>query len=169
MQHFCTGSQVHVRCLVCDQGSGNRSFTSGLISVDWLKSLTSFSAHAALLHWFTSPYVRRLVFDRESGTADVHTWSVFARPQMHRIHLSEIRYPDTLRPQVTFQVLHQSRPLLMEGSCRQNLLTQLLCSHRMPSSFARLDHNTHITCNSFSGSATCAVSSIPSPVTRMPR
>ena len=59
---------------------------------------------AGLLHWFTSPYVRRLVFDRSSGTVDVHTWSVFARPQEMRIHLSEIRYPNTLRPQVTFQV-----------------------------------------------------------------
>ena len=59
---------------------------------------------AALLHWFTSPYVRRLVFYRISQTVELHTWSVFARPQVTRIHLSEVRYPDTLRPQVTFQV-----------------------------------------------------------------
>ena len=59
---------------------------------------------AALLHWFTSPYVRRLVFHRTSQIVELHTWSVFARPQVTRIHLSEVRYPDTLRPQVTFQV-----------------------------------------------------------------
>ena len=59
---------------------------------------------AGLLHWFTSPYVRRLVFDRSSGTLEINTLSVLAQPQTTRIHLSEIRYPDTLRPQVTFQV-----------------------------------------------------------------
>ena len=59
---------------------------------------------AGLLHWFTSPYVRRLVFDRSSGTVELHTLSVLAQPQTTRIHLSEVRYPDTLRPQVTFKV-----------------------------------------------------------------
>ena len=44
------------------------------------------------------------MFNRTSQTLELHTWSVFARPQVTRIHLSEVRYPDTLRPQVTFQV-----------------------------------------------------------------
>ena len=66
--------------------------------------LISYTVLAGLLHWFTSPYVRRLVFDRSSGTLEINTLSIFAQPQTTRIHLSEIRYPDTLRPQVTFQV-----------------------------------------------------------------
>ncbi|BDA40457.1 Uncharacterized protein C1834.10c [Coccomyxa sp. Obi] len=57
-----------------------------------------------LLHWFTSPYVRRLVYDRKSETLEIETLSVFARPQITRTHLSEIAYPDTIRPQVTFAV-----------------------------------------------------------------
>ena len=74
---------------------------------------------AGLLHWFTSPYVRRLVYDRKSQTVEVHTWSVFARPQTTRIHLSEIRYPDTLRPQVTFQVRALGAEDFLEPCCKQ--------------------------------------------------
>ena len=44
------------------------------------------------------------MFRRTSQTLELHTWSFFARPQVTCIHLSEVRYPDTLRPQVTFQV-----------------------------------------------------------------
>ncbi|EIE26861.1 hypothetical protein COCSUDRAFT_59369 [Coccomyxa subellipsoidea C-169] len=57
-----------------------------------------------LLHWFTSPYVRQLVFDKKSNTMEIETLSVFARPQITRAHLAEISYPDTIRPQVTFAV-----------------------------------------------------------------
>jgi hypothetical protein len=57
-----------------------------------------------LLHWFTSPYVRRLVYDRRSETLDLETLSVLARLLHTRAHLSEVTYPDTMRPQVTFKV-----------------------------------------------------------------
>ncbi len=35
---------------------------------------------------------------------ELHTLSILAQPQTTRIHLSEVCYPDTLRPQVTFKV-----------------------------------------------------------------
>lgn len=61
-------------------------------------------AVAGLLHWFTSPYVRRLVFDKRSNTMEIETLSILAQPQISRAHLAEITYPDTVRPQVTFAV-----------------------------------------------------------------
>lgn len=61
-----------------------------------------------LLHWFTSPYVHRLVFDRTSETLDLETLSVLARQQRTRAHMSQVAYPDTLKPQVTFQVRRTS-------------------------------------------------------------
>jgi hypothetical protein len=61
---------------------------------------------AGLLHWFTSPYVRQLVYDRKANTLQIETLSVFARPQITHVHLAEIAYPDTIRPQVTFSVSH---------------------------------------------------------------
>ena len=59
---------------------------------------------AGLLHWFTSPYVRRLVFDRSTEGLELETLSILARKQITRTHLSRVAYPDTLKPQVTFQV-----------------------------------------------------------------
>ena len=70
-------------------------------------------ASAGLLHWFTSPYVHRLVFDRTSQTLKLETLSVFARRQTTKAHLSQVAYPDTLKPQVTFQVW--CMPLVISG------------------------------------------------------
>jgi TMEM70/TMEM186/TMEM223 protein family len=60
---------------------------------------------AGLLHWFTSPYVRRLVYRRASGTAEVETLDVFARPVSVSFRVpADVEYADTLRPQTSFAV-----------------------------------------------------------------
>lgn len=73
------------------------------------------SVAAGLLHWFTSPYVRRLLFDKKSGSLDVEYLSLLARPQHMRAHISELAYPDTLKPQVTFKV---GAPLCADSESR---------------------------------------------------
>ena len=103
-----------------------------ILHVDRGLALTYEILPAALLHWFTSPYVRRLVFNRTSQTLELHTWSVFARPQVTRIHLSEVRYPDTLRPQVTFQVSFFAviQPFLhccCASACLSDMLSSWAC------------------------------------------
>lgn len=63
-----------------------------------------------LLHWFTSPYVHRLEYDRQSKTVRAQTLSLLAQPVESRFHEAEVQYPDTLRPQVTFQVANPDIP-----------------------------------------------------------
>ncbi len=84
-------------------------------------------ACAGLLHWFTSPYVRQLVFDKKSNTMEIETLSVFARPQITRAHLAEISYPDTIRPQVTFAVSHWLHLASFAGSPKQLWTTCMSC------------------------------------------
>lgn len=59
---------------------------------------------AGLLHWFTSPYVHRLEHDRKTGGVTVETMSILGQPQISKFHESAVRYPNTIRPQVTFEV-----------------------------------------------------------------
>ena len=65
--------------------------------------------HAGLLHWFTGPYVHRLVYDRRTRSMDIDTVSFVAQwVHHHGIKLDELQPPNTMRPQVTFQVSGQS-------------------------------------------------------------
>ena len=56
------------------------------------------------MHWFTSPYVHWLTYNKATGLAEVETLNLFAKHQRRTFSESEVQYPNTLRPQATFQV-----------------------------------------------------------------
>jgi TMEM70/TMEM186/TMEM223 protein family len=64
-----------------------------------------------LLHWFTSPYIHRLVYDPTKQDVTVTVLNLLARPVTYTIPLSEIGYPNTLRPQASFEVRSWPHPL----------------------------------------------------------
>eukprot|EP00884_Botryococcus_braunii_P004768 jgi/Botrbrau1/14292/Bobra.0369s0006.1 len=67
-------------------------------------TLCSFGAFTTgLLHWFTSPYIHRLVYQPDRPEVQVTVLSLLARPATYTIPLSEITPPNTLRPQASFQ------------------------------------------------------------------
>jgi hypothetical protein len=68
------------------------------------KTVSQEECAAGLLHWFTSPYIHRLEHDPGKSNITVTVLNLFARPVKYTIPLAEIAYPDTLRPQVSFQV-----------------------------------------------------------------
>ena len=59
---------------------------------------------AGLLHWFTSPYVHSLEYDRPTGNVTVQTLNILGQPRYSSFNKSEAAYPATMRPQVTFEV-----------------------------------------------------------------
>ena len=58
------------------------------------------------MHWFTSPYVHRLIHNSKTGLTEVETLSILAKYQRRTFSESEIEYPNSFRPQATFQVRH---------------------------------------------------------------
>ncbi len=56
----------------------------------------------ALLQWFASPYVLRLVLDGEHAT--VTTLNLLAQPQTRTFSIQDMREPQTMRPLATFEV-----------------------------------------------------------------
>ena len=67
---------------------------------------------AGLLHWFTSPYIHRMVYHRNTGMVDLESLTVLARPRRDSFHVASVAYPQTYRPQATFQVSHVAKCLL---------------------------------------------------------
>ena len=59
---------------------------------------------AGLLHWFTSPYIHRMVYHRKTGMVDLESLTMLARPRRDSFHVAAAAYPQTLKPQATFQV-----------------------------------------------------------------
>ena len=57
-----------------------------------------------LMHWFTGPYVHRLTYDRSTQRFSAKTMSLLARPVQTTFFPNEVKYPQSLRPNVTFQV-----------------------------------------------------------------
>lgn len=78
-------------------------------------------AIAGLLHWFTSPYVHQLDFNRELREGEAKTLSIFAQPQIQRFNESEIKFSDTMRPQVTFEVCFGHSLLAKDSVSNLNL------------------------------------------------
>ena len=77
---------------------------------------------AGLLHWFCGPYVHRLSYEQSTDTLDVTTLNILAQPVRQRLHMQQLRPPEGLRPQATFQVCpyvsHSAlgqQPLLADG------------------------------------------------------
>lgn len=58
----------------------------------------------SLLHWFTSPYVHELQYDRVTEQFKTERLSFFTRPIHNTFPLSAVKYADSLRPQTTFSV-----------------------------------------------------------------
>lgn len=56
----------------------------------------------SLLHWFTSPYVHELQYDRATEKFKTERLSFFTRPIHNTFPLSAVKYADSLRPQTTF-------------------------------------------------------------------
>ena len=67
---------------------------------------------AGLLHWFTAPYVHRLVYDRRTGSVEAETINILGQRHISRFHVAEAAYPDTIRPQVTFEASLSSAQLV---------------------------------------------------------
>lgn len=66
-------------------------------------SLVGFGCFTtALLQWFASPYILRLVLEGDQVT--VTTLNVFAQPFQTRFQIQEMREPQTMRPLASFQV-----------------------------------------------------------------
>lgn len=54
------------------------------------------------LHWFASPYVRKLIWTPGSSEMEVEVLSWMATPQRRTVQLSDVKVPMTQRPAVTF-------------------------------------------------------------------
>ena len=86
-------------------GIPNRECTQNVTAVLLTTPMTHcLCGFAGLLHWFTGPYVHRLSYNHNTQTLDIETVSLFARPTHDSLHLSELQSPNTMRPQVTFEV-----------------------------------------------------------------
>ena len=84
-----------------------------------------------LLHWFTSPYVHHLDFDRQSREGTATTMNILSQTQRHHFRESEVIYPDTMRPQVTFEVSHPQLAMLRfsEHDLKMVCISKLLSAY----------------------------------------
>ena len=57
-----------------------------------------------LLHWFSSPYVHKLLWTRGAPEVEVHTLTWLATTNKQLIRLDDVRPADTQRPLATFAV-----------------------------------------------------------------
>lgn len=77
--------------------------TSATAKVSIAGTLGSFGVFTTgLLHWFTSPYVHRLVYDPSTDSADVTTLDLLARPRRQHINVAEAREAETMHPLSSF-------------------------------------------------------------------
>ncbi|KAK9823167.1 hypothetical protein WJX72_000778 [[Myrmecia] bisecta] len=79
----------------------------------------------ALLHWFTSPYIHRLTYHKSSGLVEVDSLTFLAQHVKDSFHISELEYPDTLRPQVTFKAKNKLFYVDADNFADKELLTRL--------------------------------------------
>ena len=64
------------------------------------------------MHWFTSPYVHRLIHNSKTGLTEVETLPIQAQYQRRTFSESEIEHPNSFRRQSTFEVRHAERDAL---------------------------------------------------------
>lgn len=55
------------------------------------------------LHWFASPYVRRLTWTPGTEQMQIEVLSWMATPLQRSVNISDVRTPSTQRPAVTFE------------------------------------------------------------------
>lgn len=60
------------------------------------------------LHWFTSPYVHEMWFNRRDETLNVKTLNVLARQRFSTFHLDDVTHPQGLKPLATFMARGQT-------------------------------------------------------------
>jgi hypothetical protein len=76
-----------------------------LTGVTLATSLVTFGLlTTSALHWFTSSYVHELRYTAASHSVDVTTLTLLARQRHTRFQLSDVAYPDGLKPLATFKV-----------------------------------------------------------------
>jgi len=56
-----------------------------------------------MLHWFASPYVRHLRYDRATKMVSVETLNFLAQKRLSTFHISEVEPTESLSPVSTFQ------------------------------------------------------------------
>ena len=67
-------------------------------------TLASFGVFTTgLLHWFTSPYVHKLVYDPNTQSIDVTVLDVLGRSRSRHLGIHALREPDTMHPLSSFQ------------------------------------------------------------------
>ncbi|KAK9833075.1 hypothetical protein WJX74_006371 [Apatococcus lobatus] len=79
-----------------------------------------------LMHWFTGPYVHQLTYDRSTQRFSAKTMSLLARPVHTSFSAQDVRYPQSLRPNVTFQVGNQFFALDVDNFPDRSVLAKLL-------------------------------------------
>lgn len=55
------------------------------------------------LHWFASPYVRKLTWTPGTNEMQIEVLSWMATPLQRSVNISDVRTPTTQRPAVTFE------------------------------------------------------------------
>lgn len=86
-----------------------------------------------LLHWFTGPYVHHLTYSPDEDQLILKTLSFAARPVHHRVHLSELQHPQTMRPQATFQAQGTIFYVDADSFADKDLLSRLTIPEPAPS------------------------------------
>lgn len=71
----------------------------GLASLVVLLSASTTGA----LHWFASPYVRKLTWTPGTDQMQIEVLSWMATPLQRTVNISDVRTPETQRPAVTFE------------------------------------------------------------------
>ncbi|KAK9811076.1 hypothetical protein WJX73_000254 [Symbiochloris irregularis] len=87
--------------LIVQMGSAHSSLGGKVAIASMLCGFGIFTT--GLLHWFVGPYVHHLNYRKGSKTVEVDTLNLLARPIHETLRLDDIRPPNTLRPQATFQ------------------------------------------------------------------
>lgn len=87
--------------------------------------------YAGLMHWFTSPYVHRLIYNSRTGLTEVETLSILAKYQRRTFSEREIEYPNSFRPQSTFQVRHGCLVLQLLANFNRTVVAQFPPSNNL--------------------------------------
>lgn len=79
------------------------SASSIMAKTSIVATLSSFGLFTTgLMHWFTSPYVLRLVHHPETDAVEVSCLNFLARPRTWRFSVADVSQPDTIHPLSTF-------------------------------------------------------------------
>ena len=113
--------------------------TAGPAEMSWYAkaslaaSLSGFGLFTTgLLHWFTYPYVHRLIHHVRTDTCTATQLNVFGRPKSTSFKVSDATVPQTVRPMVSFVVANRYYFIDSASFNNQELYSRLVPAEEAP-------------------------------------